>query len=176
MRPRREPGDTVQLTKVRLKASLHAKLEADAEAQQITLNAALADRLERSFADETAAYGGPRLAAIFRQLAASLYGKNLEIGSNVFSDFATANDLLSTWRDVLHGNIMPEWPETVLRRIATYERWMRGLDSDRWPDDLKRDVLDLLNEEIDQHKEDLPEAFLDLVARWLDNYRREQSK
>jgi hypothetical protein len=156
---------------IRTTKELRDALKAAAEASGRSVAHEIEQRLERSFTDETAAYGGPQLAAIFRQLAAMLYGKNLEIGSDVFSDYAKAQVLLSAWRDVLHDNIMPEWPEILQRRIVTYERWMRGLDGDKWPDDLKRDVLDLLNEEIDQHKEDLPDAFRDLVARWIANYR-----
>jgi hypothetical protein len=156
---------------IRTTKELRDALKAAADASGRSVAHEIEQRLERSLTVETVAYGGPRLAALFRQLAAMLYGKNLEIGSDVFSDFGKAHDLLSAWRDILHDNIMPDWSETMLRRIATYERWMRGLDGDEWPEDLKRDVLDLLNEEIDQHKEDLPDAFLDLVARWIENYR-----
>jgi hypothetical protein len=48
----RDRSATVQLSKVRMKEELRARLERDAEARGTTLNAALVDRLDKSFAYE----------------------------------------------------------------------------------------------------------------------------
>src|SRR4051794_670370 len=60
MRPR-DDGDTVQLSKIRLKEAVRAKLEDAAATNKVTMNAEIAQRLERSFGAYdamAAAFGG----------------------------------------------------------------------------------------------------------------------
>jgi len=67
VRRTRDNSATVQLSKLRMKEELRAKLERDAEERGCTLNAAIVDRLERSFLVE-AILAGPealRLSAAF---------------------------------------------------------------------------------------------------------------
>ena len=63
----RDNSATVQLSKLRMKEQLRAKLERDAEERGCTLNAAIVDRLERSFLVETSLAGPEalRMAAAF---------------------------------------------------------------------------------------------------------------
>jgi len=48
----RDRSATVQLSKIRMREELRAKLDRDAEARNISLNAAIVSRLERSFLEE----------------------------------------------------------------------------------------------------------------------------
>jgi hypothetical protein len=72
----REQGETVQLSKVRILERTRAKLEQEAQSQHTTLNAVLRDWLQRQ-EEETNAFGGPRVVALFRYLA-SLIGNRDE--------------------------------------------------------------------------------------------------
>ena len=47
--PARKKTDVVQLSKIRMREALRAKLARDAEKKGITLNAEIVDRLERSY-------------------------------------------------------------------------------------------------------------------------------
>ena len=68
----RDQGETVQLSKIRMKESLRALLQKEAEAQRTTMNAVIADRLQRSFDADVDIYRGPRTATLFRVLAAMI--------------------------------------------------------------------------------------------------------
>jgi len=62
----RDKSDTVQLSKIRMKEELRAKLERDAVARGGSLNTAIVDRLERSFAlDKLLGPDVLRIAAAF---------------------------------------------------------------------------------------------------------------
>jgi len=68
MRTRDKSATVRQLSKVRLREELHEKLQRDAEGKGTTLNAALTERLERSFLIEETLGGGAdalRIAVIF---------------------------------------------------------------------------------------------------------------
>jgi hypothetical protein len=93
----RDEADYVQL-KLRIKESLRAKLEREATERQITLNAAVADRLERSFQYEDS-LGGRRTTAVLRGLAETTrflqgdYGRDDEW----LDDRGKFNQVVATW-------------------------------------------------------------------------------
>jgi hypothetical protein len=90
----RDQGDTVQLSKVRIKESLRALLQKEAEAQQTTLNAIIADRLQRSFDIDNDIYGGPRVAALFRTLASFIESHRDETW---LDDADLFNEIVDRW-------------------------------------------------------------------------------
>lgn len=107
----RDEADTVQL-KLRVKESLRARLEREATERQITLNAAVVDRLERSFKYEDSC-AGRRTAAVLlglAQIARFLqgdYGRDDEW----LDDRTKFNAMVDAWNNDLE-RIKPKEPET----------------------------------------------------------------
>jgi Arc-like DNA binding domain len=75
--PPRKKTDVIQLSKIRMRESLRAKLAKDAERKGITLNAEIVERLEQSYEK------APRDAAIIDMLV-----KHNNIGSELLRDIA----------------------------------------------------------------------------------------
>lgn len=68
----RKKTDTVQLSKIRMREDLRLKLKRDADKKDVTLNAEIVDRLERSYLQSeqmAQMFGGERNAALFRSFA-----------------------------------------------------------------------------------------------------------
>jgi len=91
----RDRSDTVQLSKIRMKEALRARLEADAEARRVTLNAVIVDRLESSFRGDEA-FGGRRTAELLRFLGSLVTLEGYDDGW--LSDRRQFNEVMDRWQ------------------------------------------------------------------------------
>jgi hypothetical protein len=144
----RDQGDTVQLSKIRIKEPLRAALQRDAETRQVTMNAAIADRLQRSF-DEEKSLGGPRLLLIFRSLAAT--AELLSDGEDWVGDYRLFNIITDAWQRDLEA-FRPEEPAEIAELRSTIEQMppkaMEGVElflklsffNKGLPPDLRREI------------------------------------
>jgi Arc-like DNA binding domain len=135
-----------------------ADLSGRSVAQEIEL------RLEQSF-DTEKAYGGPRLAAAFRWLAALAASRSAEFGKDVFSDYGTAASILEDWYGALLIELMPRPPHKIAERLDKYRWWMRELTGDTWSIDHKRDIASALEHFDDDQS--LPISFRKELRDWL---------
>jgi hypothetical protein len=76
----RKKSDLIQLSKIRMREALRARLARDAERKGITLNGEIVDRLEQSYLKDTQ---GERDAAIIDMLV-----KHNDVGSQLLRDIA----------------------------------------------------------------------------------------
>jgi hypothetical protein len=97
----RKKTDVVQLSKIRMREVLRAKLARDAERKGVTLNAEIVDRLEQSYVNEAQA---TRDGAIIDMLV-----RNNDVGSEVLRDIADEIKKHPDWdsneaarKDLLH--------------------------------------------------------------------------
>src|SRR5215831_18447496 len=144
----RDNSATVQLSKIRIKEELRAKLERDAEERGYTLNAAIVNRLERSFLVETN-LGGPealRMAAAFTlagQHAAAYEGHPEWAASGQWRqdpacyESAILAVIKELWRQHPSPNAGWAWREWVSRLFG----YIAGLYAPR--DDVTREKLTL---------------------------------
>ena len=97
----RDDADYVQL-KLRVKESLRARLEQEATERQITLNAAVVDRLERSFQYEES-LGGRRTTAVLRGLAetARFLQGQYACDDEWLDDRVKFNEIINSWNNDL---------------------------------------------------------------------------
>jgi hypothetical protein len=84
----RKKTDVVQLSKIRMREALRAKLARDAERKGVTLNAEIVDRLERSYGEAV------RDAAVIDMLV-----KHNDVGSQLLRDIADEIAKHPDWSD-----------------------------------------------------------------------------
>jgi len=108
----RDQADTIQLSKIRMKEVLRAKIESEARARGKTMNAVIVDRLERSLAEEAdeATYGSQGNAILWligRQLRAAASIRAIPVESDWLND-APAFDLAVRMVNRLFEELRPE--------------------------------------------------------------------
>lgn len=126
----REPGDTVQLSKVRIRETLRAALEREAAQQKTTMNAVIADRLERSF-EADAQLGGPQTAALLRFLGAIVKAGGYD--DAWLADRRQFNEIVQSWVNALdrrRAAVEPADGDQQRRELEEF-RLMIGKSRDR---------------------------------------------
>lgn len=102
----RAPGDTVQLSKVRIKEALRQKLESEATREKTTLNAVLAARLDRSYR-ESEALGGPTAHSAFLALADIARIQSHHRGADWLEDRELFDQVLKEWTAMMRRLLRP---------------------------------------------------------------------
>jgi hypothetical protein len=87
MAAKRASADLVKIN-VRMREVLRHRIEDDARARDISMNAAFIDRVERGFHDENL-FGNPSIYRLMVLLATVVGGVERRIGRSLFSDYAT---------------------------------------------------------------------------------------
>jgi hypothetical protein len=118
---KRSRSDTVQL-KLRIKEPWRAKVEAAAKARGVSLNAELADRIERSFSYERE-YGGRETAALLRWLGAAAELTEARTGKGWLKDWGTYLAVREAWKVLIASAVPPEpkdWERSLEEAAALF--------------------------------------------------------
>jgi hypothetical protein len=105
----RDKGDTVQLSKVRIRETLRARLEQEAAEKRTTLNAIISDRLERSF-QESDALGGVTLHSCFLVMADLAKSQSDHRGIHWLKDREVFDTVLREWTGMMRRLFRPAAP------------------------------------------------------------------
>jgi hypothetical protein len=103
---------------VRLSPPLKARLEEDAEKANRSVRKEIEIRLENSYRDEDEIYGGPELAALFRELAKIAVGVVLQKNrGSFFDDFEAFVSTTNVWDSVIKDR-MPAPDDELLAEVS----------------------------------------------------------
>jgi hypothetical protein len=103
----RDEADTVQLSKIRMKESLRARIEREAAAKGTTMNGVIVDRLERSFAEDDS-LGGPTSASAFRACALIAKSQSAHRGVDWLADPELFDFVLKEWTGLWKRQLRPK--------------------------------------------------------------------